>query len=458
MWYRLPNPKIQNQSEASMTTEKTVSMNGNHQAEKSSRSVPNELPGIVQTHPNTEPTPMGNQNHRWYELGMELAIRHQCNPNSITDCLSIVYSEFKKSCKSVADTALQVLSRLRPEKQQLGQDILNLTELKIEPVKSKISLLSREMDEINTDPQKFKIESPFNRLNYIFLAVTLAAITLYLILFYSSALYMAMFKTIDFSTITSSNQHNLLNSVFDPNFFSARASVLFLCFTGAFPIIGLGFLAHFIKKGKNGTEGKLSGFQIKPLYVIIGLIVDFVLAYMITYQGYTMEYAMGLKTEPWSFGELFLDPRFYLVFILGFTAYFVWGKLLSEFMMEEKNREFAKNLWNNRKNLRDELEKELEGLNRTKAELETRMKGLEETIDSYEKSLTGVFIRRDELFSVLNTFLAGWQEWVNRHFLSLGQPDKAREISLQSNIELDRFKAMYLGSVDNSPLSNTIME
>ncbi|MBN8706512.1 MAG: hypothetical protein J0L62_11610 [Bacteroidetes bacterium] len=443
-----------------MTPEKTQTMNGNHQSEKSSRPVPHELPGIVQTHPNTEPTPMGNQNHRWYELGMELAIRHQCNPNSITDCLSIVYSEFKKSCKSVADSALQVLSRLRPEKQQLGQDILNLTELKIEPVKSKISLLSREMDEINTDPQKFKIESPFNRLNYIFLAVTLAAITLYLILFYSSALYMAMFKTIDFSTITSSNQHNLLNSVFDPNSFKlawrAGAPILVIILGGFF-ILGLGYLAHPFRKGLK-TESANTEPYISPVYIILGLIVDFVLAFMITYQGYNMEFVMGIKTEPWTFGALFIDPRFYLVFILGFVAYFAWGKLLSEFMMEEKNREFAKNLWNNRKNLRDELEKELEGLNRTKAELETRMKGLEETIDSYEKSLTGVFIRRDELFSVLNTFLAGWQEWVNRHFSSLGQPDKAREISLQSNIELDRFKAMYLGSVDNSPLSNTIME
>ena len=94
--------------------------------------------------------------------------------------------------------------------------------------------------------------------------------------------------------------------------------------------LGLGFLIHdsLEKNEKLAKEKKPKQFGLILLLLTITFIADAFIVYKISEGVHTNDFNAGRTDELWKFNMIFSDINFYLVLILGFVVYVIWGFLL----------------------------------------------------------------------------------------------------------------------------------
>ena len=192
-----------------------------------------------------------------------------------------------------------------------------------------------------------------------------------------------------------------------------------------FPVIflGLGFLIHDaiekIKKGETKVQ-KLTPILTISALLIVTLIADAFIGYKIAQGVHNNEYEAGLSDSIWDFQMIYSDVTFYLVLILGFVVYIIWGFLLNFVLSHDylkTESEKVKLIKAQYDNILKEYNKELlmveERLQYTKAEVitvEKEIEHIQKDINNYENG--AIPINTSLLKASVGQYMGGWYSFI----------------------------------------------
>jgi len=155
-----------------------------------------------------------------------------------------------------------------------------------------------------------------------------------------------------------------------------------LIFVILFPVIFLavGFVLHsFLENNKlRKKRSKRSKVLGIILIMLITFVADSIIGYKISEGVHINAFNMGLVKDVWEFEMIYTDMNFYLVLILGFVAYVIWGVLLNYVLghpylksYSERAKLLIENLNERIKSLRDEQSDNTRKLHRLESQLDT---------------------------------------------------------------------------------------
>jgi len=266
----------------------------------------------------------------YYNYGFKSALQAKCNPNVIVDFLEGIYihlsSQQTNDPVAIKEAVTNVQNTLTVDRQkqidlkaqrQATQQLTNQTQA---------DLRALEVDK--TDYENKHVSSNNQGINFTLAVIVVIFLSCFLFLFYASSGYTALFGLAD-------NSRGLLNVQL---FQTARESgIEVLAFVILFPTLffAVGFALHIaLDNQKKQTNLK----TINPVITIIAItfIVDLILGYKISEGVHNNAYNKGLTDTIWVFNMIFTDVTFYLVLIIGFAAYILWGFLL-HFILSHPN-------------------------------------------------------------------------------------------------------------------------
>jgi hypothetical protein len=239
-------------------------------------------------------------------------------------------------------------------------------------------------------------------------------LTLYLFVFYSSSGYSAFYGIKPGSL-----------GFINPNVFADAMNkgggVIALIIL--FPVIflGLGFLIHdALETNKKLTSGKKpKKYGIILSLLIITLIADAFIGYKISQGVHTNEFNAGLTDETWKTSMIFTDINFYLVLVLGFVVYVIWGFLLHYVLSHtylksdsEKVKLMIENINNKIAEKRKELNEIISKINKLESDIincDNKITEKEEDIIGYQNGVIPVNVA--SLKGSVGEFMGGWQAY-----------------------------------------------
>lgn len=263
-----------------------------------------------------------------YQKGFASAMESKCALESLPNYLEGISNEM------LNETELSL-----PEMQHLGKELeLDTQANKIEKnridqrivsvkrlLKSREELLeNNELDRFSTPDFFSKNEQSDHFLSFAIGTIIILLLTLYLLLFYSSTGFSMLYG------VPATG-----NGIFNPSIFSVALSRGggAIGFVILFPVIFLavGFAMYVALDKRNNLPFKQGGKSNLWLGLIVSttFIMDAIIGYKIAQGIYIRDYNIGLHEAPWSAQMAFSDVNFFLVMILGFAAYIIWGYLLN---------------------------------------------------------------------------------------------------------------------------------
>jgi hypothetical protein len=246
--------------------------------------------------------------------------------------LHIVYLDIKK--KIIEDENKQNelkqshrirIEHLKGENDKLNGIIQNENE-KLNHEESKIEHLKEELANVKKHPETVTAD-PAIKASLIIGIVILLFLTIYLLIFYSSATYSAFFK--DFTL----NNIGVASSIFDPNAIGKATTdgfaELALILTIPFVFLGLGYLINKFQEQKG--FGKI--IKVGSL-ILITFLFDTILAYGITEKIYNITKENSFDEIPaYSLKMAAFDVHFWTIIFAGFIVYIIWG-FVFDFVMD----------------------------------------------------------------------------------------------------------------------------
>jgi cell division protein FtsB len=165
-----------------------------------------------------------------------------------------------------------------------------------------------------------------DRVSLLLAVGILVLLSVYLFLFYISAIYNAfLFDPVGAQREAITTGRDLVATIFNGAALTEarRQGWVTFVFLAAAPatVLALGFLIH---------QFTVSGRKIQSylLYAItFGL--DALLAYAIVAEMYEVRFLTGLEQTPWQMKLALQRPAFYIILFGGFVAYIIWGLILS---------------------------------------------------------------------------------------------------------------------------------
>lgn len=375
-----------------------------------------------------------NEKITYTQLGFRSAQKSQSNPEAVDGYLEIVYDKFLEDQKLDEQGLKARIAKLKAEvqqekakKQEAIADI-NANKRNKEDKEKEIEELELEKIDIrNGDGDTGGNTTPF-----VIGAFITLLLTLYLFVFYSSSGYSAFYGIKPGSL-----------GFINPNVFADATNkgggVIALIIL--FPVIflGLGFLIHDalekIKSGKN----KMSATITILVLLLITFIADAFIGYKISEGVHTNEFNAGRTDELWKFNMIFSDINFYLVLILGFVVYVIWGFLLNYVLSHpylktesEKIKLMIENINNKISEKRKELSDIIAKIHRLESDIVTIDSKVEEKqkdIIGYENGVLPVNV--SSLKGSVGEFMGGWQNYTHGNFTQ-SQAAKLIENSIKS--------------------------
>lgn len=354
------------------------------------------------------------------QLGFRSAAKSQSNPEAIEGYLEIVYDQFledeKLSEKGIKDRIAKIKGEVQQEltKKQDAIAALNVSKRNKEEMEKTIEELELEKIEIKNGSGETGDTTSF----VIGMFITLL-LTLYLFVFYSSSGYSAFYGIKPGSL-----------GFINPNVFadaSARGGGV-IALIILFPVIflGLGFLIHdSLQKNKIlKKENKPRQFGLIVSLLIITLIADAFIGYKIAEGIHNNEFNAGQTTETWKFHMIYSDINFYLVLILGFVVYIIWGFLLhyvlsNPYLQTESERVklLVENINNKLTERRKELTDIITAIHKSDSDIATctnLIEAKQKDIIGYENGVIPVSISK--LRGSVGEFMGGWQNYTHGNF------------------------------------------
>jgi hypothetical protein len=365
------------------------------------------------------------------QFGFRSAQKSQSNHEAVEGYLNLVYDKFLVEQKLDEDGLKARILKLQTEVQQEktkkndANAEFSSNQLHKEDKQKEIEELEIEKIEIRNGEGELGDTSSF-----IIGAFITLLLTLYLFVFYSSSGYSAFYGIKPGSL-----------GFINPNVFADAQNkgggVIALIIL--FPVIflGLGFLIHnsLETNKKLVSQGKPKSFSLILSLLFITLIADIFIGYKISQGVHTNQFNLGLSNETWKFKMIFEDINFYLVLVLGFVVYVVWGFLLNYVLSHsylKTESEQVKLMIENVNSKILEKKKVLTDLVTKIHKLESDIINSENKIEEKEKYILGyqagdIPINTSSLKASVGEFMGGWQNYTN------GNSNKEEALKLNNN-------------------------
>jgi hypothetical protein len=150
--------------------------------------------------------------------------------------------------------------------------------------------------------------------------------------------------------------------------------------------------------------------------LVIALIADSLIGYKITYSLYLYAFDAGHTNRNWEVTDVFIDPNFYLVLVLGFFVYVIWGFLLNFILghpLFKTESEIVMNINKKISEKRNIIQEQLEKILKTENEIEIcniMISEKESIIIDYQYGNIPMDISKPR--GAVSEFMKGWQAYV----------------------------------------------
>ncbi len=359
---------------------------------------------------NAENIPNPN-NQGWkitYQHYGKVAARNMnANAGNLDSSLDNIYERFLNEQKLDEDGIKQRIKKLREEilqkrnqKEGVNVELLSVGQLK-DATEDRIERLEIEKVTLKDTEAPAADYLPF----VIGLFITIL-LTFYLFVFYSSSGYSAFYGV---------KQGSL--GFINPNVFAEAKNkgggVIALIVL--FPVIflGMGFLIHdALSKRK---------YLFIMCLLVFTLIADAIIGYKIAQGVHNNEFNADLTADQWQFHMVFSEINFYLVLVLGFVVYLIWGALLHYVLHKHYEMQPDKALEIRLENMdrkifdqRQTLAEHQARINEFKGQLaiiENELSDKEKDVIGYENGVVPINISL--LQSSIGEFMMGWFSYTN---------------------------------------------
>lgn len=356
----------------------------------------------------------GKMETQTYEdWGFDMSKKQKGNEKAFSGCWALVREYYTKKERGDIEKQEQEIKKAKAEVEKRETE-KHQKEKIIEGIKTKIDNLKQKIDELKKDI--FRIgENPSivqkdgsSKVSLIIGLVILTGITIYLFIFYSSAIYSALIKNF---TIND----DVLESIFDgeaiPKAFKEKGIGGLLFVTGIpFVFLGLGYLIHKFQESKDKNN------YLKVAFLIVGTFVfDCILAFEILNRIYVIQQQSSFKDMPdYNLGMAIGDIMFWLIIFAGFVSYIIWG-FVFDFTMDSYNKlDVVKRAIKSKESEIKLLEDDIEKHNKEIEETQSHINNLEIEMIPFEKIINGeVFVLNwSRFYQCINEFTNGWTEWM----------------------------------------------
>ncbi|MEG0916107.1 MAG: hypothetical protein RSF68_03750 [Myroides sp.] len=363
-----------------------------------------------------EPQPQLKTNKITYsQYGFRSAQKSQSQPAGIDGYLDNVYEQFLEEQKLDEQGLKDRISKLKAElqsektkKNDANAEISSYKSFKEDKEKQIEELELEKIDIRNGDGEIGDTSS------FVIGAFITLLLTMYLFVFYSSSGYSAFYGIKPGSL-----------GFINPNVFSDAINkgggVIALIIL--FPVIflAMGFYIHVaIENNKKlNLENKPSKYGIISGLLFITLIADIFIGYKISQGVHTNEFNAGLINETWKFKTIFSDINFYLVLVLGFVVYVVWGYLLNFVLSHsylktenEKVKLMIENVNDKITEKRKELSEIVSKIHKYESDImtcENKIQDKEKDIIGYENGVIPINV--SSLKGSVGEFMGGWYNY-----------------------------------------------
>lgn len=347
-------------------------------------------------------TPSTDSSSSFYnDLGKTSALQVEASISNLRSSLDNVYGIFSKREHNLT---AQRIEQFEEEKDALAV----LQGAKKAELKGQEVLLKFKKEEIqDKEDERDAVRAGEQDPDFVPLGISglfLLALSLYLIVFYSSTGYAAF---IDIPP-------GLIAGFLAPDVYSqAEGGVLAFIIFFPFVFFAVGYAVHVAIEKK----------QV-PLIITLAtftLLFDALLAYNISKRVYLKDKTLNPNiTDDWSYDIAFKDGTFYLIILSGFAAYILWGFLLNYVLGEWKRIQPDKL----KQTTLDNLRQQILNLTSESAALENQVSQINSTIDKAirdTESLTdkinrlkggGVVVNVPVLQGAIGDFMGGWNSFI----------------------------------------------
>jgi hypothetical protein len=388
-----------------------------------------------------------NEKITYNQLGFRSAQKSQSNPEAVDGYLEIVYDKFLEEQKLDEQGLKGRISKLKAEVQQekaRKQDAIadiNTNKRNKEDKEKEIEDLEIEKIDIRNGDGEAGDTTPFVIGSFITLLLTL-----YLFVFYSSSGYSAFYGIKPGSL-----------GFINPNVFADATNkgggVIALIIL--FPVIflGLGFLIHdsLEKNKKLVKENKPKQYLVIIILLVITFIADAFIGYKISEGVHVNNFNAGRTDELWKLNMIYSDINFYLVLILGFVVYVIWGVLLNYVLSHpylKTESEKIKLMIENINNRISEKRKELSDITSKIHKLESDIVTIDNKIEEKTKDIIGyengkIPINEASLRGSIGEFMGGWQNYTHGNYSQKRADSLIQETIKRQNDWLTRKTATH---------------
>jgi hypothetical protein len=392
---------------------------------------------------NPKNSKIENDKLNFNQYGFRSASRVLSNSDSLEGFLDNVYDSFLNEQKLDEQGLKDRISKLKAEVQQ-EKVSKNDSIAEISSSKRQKDDKEKEIEELEIEKIEIRNEGgeTSDTMPFVIGAFITLLLTMYLFVFYSSSGYSAFYGI---------KQGSL--GFINPNVFSDAMNrgggVIALIVL--FPVIflGLGFLIHdsLETNKKLVSEKKPKTFSVIITLLFITLIADMFIGYKISQGVHTNEFNAGLTDKIWEFSMIFSDINFYLVIVLGFVVYVIWGFLLNYVLSHpylktenERIKLIIENLNIKINEKRNELTNIISKIHKKEGDVESSESKIlekENDIIGYQNGVIPVNVPL--LRASVGEFMGGWENFTNGHYGNnigslLLEANKEKESWLQNKL------------------------
>ncbi len=365
-----------------------------------------------------------NEKISFEHYGKERAVSSNGDPKTLEASLATIYNQFLKDTKLDADGIKHHITKLEAEGLQKKNSKEN-AKAELESLSLQKELKDKKIEELEVERINLKEDGApaGDMISFVISAFIVILLTCYLFVFYSSTGYSALFGLKNNAQVTA--------AIINPTTFSDAESKGggVLAAIILFPVIflGLGFLINDALEKKK--------FGIISVLLFFTFIVDAIMGYKISEALHNIQLSRGQTSELWHFKMVFSDINFYLVLMLGFVVYLIWGALLNYTLTKYSEMQPKKALELVLENLdrrigeqRDELLEMMSKISNTRSQIASLDNEIEQKTKDAIGYRNGVIpVDTSKLRSIVGQFMQGWFGYIT--FMFNNDENKIKELT-----------------------------